>query len=55
MPPVLVAETPEPTRIELEHLNLHRHDDCWERIRGAVGSEDGWPFVLRAFAARIAT
>jgi uncharacterized protein YndB with AHSA1/START domain len=43
------AESPERTRVELEHRNLDRHGAGWERMRDAVGSAEGWN--LRPFAA----
>jgi uncharacterized protein YndB with AHSA1/START domain len=49
-----VAETPERTRVELEHRRLDRHGDGWEQMRDAVGSPEGWGVGLRAFAARAA-
>jgi uncharacterized protein YndB with AHSA1/START domain len=45
-----VAETPERTRVELEHRNLDRHGEGWEGVRESVDSEDGWPLYLRRFA-----
>jgi uncharacterized protein YndB with AHSA1/START domain len=44
-----IAETPQRTRVELEHRNLDRHGGGWEEERGAVGSEGGWPLYLRRF------
>jgi uncharacterized protein YndB with AHSA1/START domain len=49
-----VAESPQRTRVELEHRHLARHGDGWEQMRDAVGSPDGWGQGLAAFAARIA-
>ena len=46
-------EGPDRTRVELEHRNLDRHGDGWEQMRDAVGSDEGWPAGLRAFAARL--
>ena len=45
-----VSETPERTRVELEHRNLQRHGAGWEGERDAVRSEGGWPLYLRRFA-----
>jgi uncharacterized protein YndB with AHSA1/START domain len=45
------AEGPSRTRVELEHRNLDRHGDGWERMRDAVGSPDGWN--LRPFAEAV--
>jgi uncharacterized protein YndB with AHSA1/START domain len=48
-----VSEAPERTRVELEHRNLDRHGEGWEKMRDAVGSPDGWGAGLRAFARRL--
>lgn len=45
-----VAETPERTRVELEHRKLERHGEGWESMRDAVGSDEGWDTGLRRFA-----
>jgi uncharacterized protein YndB with AHSA1/START domain len=49
-----IAETPERTRVELEHRNLDRHGAGWESERDGVGGEGGWPLYLKRFADRIA-
>jgi hypothetical protein len=36
------AEGPDRTLLELEHRNLDRHGEGWERMREAVGSQGGW-------------
>ena len=41
-------EGPDRTFVELEHRNIDRHGEGWERMRDAVGSPDGWN--LRRFA-----
>jgi uncharacterized protein YndB with AHSA1/START domain len=48
-----ISETPDRTRVELEHRNLQRHGEGWEGMRDAVGSPDGWGSGLRAFAERL--
>jgi uncharacterized protein YndB with AHSA1/START domain len=49
-----IAETPDRTRVELEHRNLDRHGDGWEGMRAGVDSDDGWPLYLARFAALVA-
>jgi uncharacterized protein YndB with AHSA1/START domain len=49
-----IPEGPEQTRVVLEHRELQRHGDGWQRMRDAVGSDGGWPVGLRAFAAATA-
>ena len=49
-----VSETPSRTRVELEHRNLERHAEGWEKLRDAVGGPDGWVLGLRRFAERLA-
>jgi uncharacterized protein YndB with AHSA1/START domain len=46
-----VAETPERTRVELEHRKLDRHGLGWESVRDGVDNEGGWPLYLRRYAA----
>jgi uncharacterized protein YndB with AHSA1/START domain len=45
-----LSETPERTRVELEHRNLERHGEGWEAVRDGVGGEGGWPLYLQRFA-----
>lgn len=42
-----IAESPERTRVELEHRNLDRHGKGWEGERDAGRGEGGWPLYLR--------
>lgn len=49
-----IPEGPDRTYVEFEHRNLDRHGEGWERMRDAVGSENGWdlrPFAEKASAA----
>ena len=45
-----VAETPDRTRVELEHRNIDRHGDGWEAVREGVDGDAGWPLYLHRFA-----
>jgi uncharacterized protein YndB with AHSA1/START domain len=49
-----IPETPERTRVELEHRHLDRHGDGWEAVRDGVDSEDSWPLYLSRFAEQLA-
>lgn len=49
-----VAETPQRTRVELEHRNLDRHGEGWEDLHGAIGSGGGWPLYLQRYGDVIA-
>jgi uncharacterized protein YndB with AHSA1/START domain len=49
-----IAETPDRTRVELEHRNLDRHGPGWESARDGVGAGDGWPLYLRRYADLVA-
>jgi uncharacterized protein YndB with AHSA1/START domain len=49
-----VAETPERTRIELEHRNLDRHGPGWEGVREGVEGDAGWPLYLNRYAEVVA-
>ena len=45
------AETPERTRVEIEHRHLDRHGEGWESVGAGVGGDEGWPLYLRRYAA----
>jgi uncharacterized protein YndB with AHSA1/START domain len=48
-----IPDGPDRTVVELEHRNLERHGEGWEKMRDAVGSPDGWRRGLEALAARL--
>lgn len=50
-----LAETPERTRVELEHRNLDRHGPGWPAMGDAVASDEGWPLYLDRYAALFAS
>ncbi|MEO5838979.1 MAG: SRPBCC family protein [Acidimicrobiales bacterium] len=45
-----VAESPQRTRLELEHRNLERHGQGWEGVRDGVDNDQGWPLYLARYA-----
>jgi uncharacterized protein YndB with AHSA1/START domain len=49
-----VAESPDRTRVELEHRNLDRHGEGWEGVREGVDGDQGWPLYLARFAEQAA-
>jgi len=49
-----VAETPERTRVELEHRNLDRHGEGWQSVRDGVATDRGWPLYLHRYAELLA-
>jgi uncharacterized protein YndB with AHSA1/START domain len=49
-----IAETPELTRVELEHRNLERHGEGWEGLGEGVSGEAGWPLYLQRFVDLVA-
>ena len=50
-----VAETPDRTRVELEHRNLDRHGSGWEGVRDGVADDAGWPLYLARYADVVAS
>lgn len=45
-------ERPQSTRIEFEHRGFSRHGEDAEDYRQALGSEQGWPYILDCYAAK---
>ena len=45
------AESPQRTRVELEHRNIDRHGPGWEAVSDGVGHDAGWPLYLHRYAA----
>ena len=46
-----IAETPDRTRVELEHRHIDRHGPGWESLADAIGHDQGWPLYLERYAA----
>jgi len=45
-----VAETPDRTRVELEHRNIDRHGPGWEGVHAGVDDPAGWTLYLDRYA-----
>jgi uncharacterized protein YndB with AHSA1/START domain len=46
-----IAETPDRTRVELEHRNIDRHGPEWQAVSDGVAGDQGWPLYLDRYAA----
>jgi uncharacterized protein YndB with AHSA1/START domain len=46
-----VAESPDRTRVELEHRHLERHGGGWESVADGVDGDAGWPLYLSRYRA----
>ena len=49
------AEAAGRTRVDIDHHDLDRHGEGWEGLRDAIGSPQGWPLELGAFARLLET
>lgn len=47
------AESPNRTRVELEHRHLDRHGSGWEGVRDGVDADQGWPLYLHRYSKLI--
>ncbi len=45
-----IADSPQRTRVELEHRHLDRHGPGWQSISDGVAGDQGWPLYLARFA-----
>lgn len=48
------AETPQHTRVELEHRHLEHHGPGWIAVADGVDGNEGWPLYLARYAALVA-
>lgn len=48
------AESPERTRVEIEHRKLERHGEGWESVRDGIGGDRGWPLYLQRYSDLVA-
>ena len=46
-----IAESPQRTRLELEHRNIERHGPGWQSVSEGVADDAGWPLYLDRYAA----
>jgi len=48
------AESPQRTRVELEHRNIDRHGQGWQGVSEGVADDAGWPLYLARYDALFA-
>ncbi len=46
-----IVDTPQRTRVELEHRNIDRHGPGWEAVRDGIADDAGWPLYLARYVA----
>ncbi len=44
-----ISETPQRTRVEIEHRGFERHGEGWQGVRDGVSGDQGWPLYLRRY------
>ncbi|MGI8762004.1 MAG: SRPBCC family protein [Jatrophihabitantaceae bacterium] len=49
-----VAETPQRTRVELEHRKIDRHGPGWQAVSDGIADDAGWALYLARYAALFA-
>jgi uncharacterized protein YndB with AHSA1/START domain len=45
------TETPDSTRVELEHRHIDRHGPGWQAVSDGIDGDEGWPLYLARYAA----
>lgn len=48
-----VAESPQRTRVELEHRHIDRHGLGWQAVSDGVAHDEGWALYLDRYAALV--
>lgn len=46
-----ITETPQRTRVELEHRNIDHHGPGWQSLSDGIANDAGWPLYLARYAA----